>query len=284
QICRRGAGDQRQDTEGAMTPPGLPAAGAASENGFSLLEATIAVALSLVVAATVYSVMLPSSGLFASQMETADVQQRLRVAVDAITRGLETAGAGVYAGKQSGPLVMSFPPVHPSRQGTRGGDPVGTFATDRITFFSVPSTTAQTVLGQPLTPADLSFSPAPLQDGGCGAVDPLCGFSNGAMVLVFDDSGNYDLFTIDAVKAGGCRLSLARSSNAMTTTYEAGTKVVEVESHTYYLKTDIAGKSGQLMHYDGTSSPDVPVVDNVVGLKFDYYGEPQPPTMTRPLA
>jgi hypothetical protein len=70
----------------------------------------------------------------------------------------------------------------------------------------------------------------------------------------------------------------------MTTIYPAGSKVVEVRSHTYYLKTDVAVKTSQLMRYDGTSNADVPIVDNVVGLKFDYYGEPQPPTMTKPLA
>ena len=32
----------------------------------------------------------------------------------------------------------------------------------------------------------------------------------------------------------------------------------------------------QLMHYDGADN-DVPIVDNVVGLEFEYFGDPQPP-------
>ena len=36
------------------------------------------------------------------------------------------------------------------------------------------------------------------------------------------------------------------------------------------------------MHYDGSNNPDVPIVDNVVGLRFEYDGESKPPTMTRP--
>lgn len=267
-----------------MTPLRAVSAQAHREEGFSLLETTMAAMLSLMVAATVFSIMHPSNGLFASELESADMQQRLRVAADTLAHRLLTAGAGVYAGRQSGPLVMYFPPVLPFREGARGGDPAGTFTTDRITVLSVPSTTAQTVLSQPLTAEDLSFSPAPSQDGGCGVGDPLCGFSKDATVLVFDESGNYDVFTIIAANAGVFRLSLARSSQAMTTTYSAGSKVVEVESHTYYLKTDVAGKTAQLMHYDGSSNPDVPIVDNVVGLRFDYYGEPQPPTMTKALA
>ena len=34
----------------------------------------------------------------------------------------------------------------------------------------------------------------------------------------------------------------------------------------------------QLMHYDGFHTV-VPVLDEVVGLNFEYYGDPQPPAM-----
>ncbi len=253
------------------------------EEGFSLVETMLAAALTLMVTATVFSVMHPTQGLFASQPEAADMQQRLRVAQDTLSHSLLMAGAGVYAGKQSGPLVFYFPPVMPFRQGARNEDPIGTFATDRITLLSVPSTAAQTVISQPLAPGALSFAPAPAQDGGCAVNDPLCGFTKDTGVLVFDDSGNYDPFTITAANAGVLQLSIDRSSLSMTTTYPAGSKVVAVQKHTYYLKTDVAAKTSQLMHYDGTANADLPIIDNVVGLRFDYYGEPQPPMMTKPL-
>jgi hypothetical protein len=254
------------------------------EGGFSLLETMLAATLTLMVTATVFTTMHPAEGSFAAEPEAADMQQRLRVGQDMLSRDLLMAGAGVYSGKQSGPLVSYFPPVLPLRQGARSDDAAGTFATDRITLLYVPSTTAQTVLSEPLAPGAMSFTPAPAQDGGCAANDPLCGFSKDMTVLVFDGFGNYDPFTITAVNAGAFDLSVNRSSRSVTTIYPAGSKVVEVRSHTYYLKTDMAGKTSQLMRYDGTSNADVPIVDNVVGLKFDYYGEPQPPTMTKPLA
>jgi hypothetical protein len=266
-----------------MTPEGAMADRRDGEQGFSLIETLMVAMLSLVVAAGVFTLMQPSNGLFASELESGDMQQRLRVAEGTLARSLMAAGAGVYAGRQSGPLVMYVPPVLPFREGARGGDPVGTFASDRITILSVPATTAQTVLSGPLAPGDLTFSPAGALDGGCGVGDPMCGFSPNAQVLVFDESGHYDLFTIAAVNGGIARLSLNRASNTMTTSYPAGSKVVEVESHTYYLKTDAAARSGQLMHYDGSNNPDVPIVDNVVGLRFEYDGDSQPPTMTRPL-
>jgi type II secretory pathway pseudopilin PulG len=266
-----------------MTLDGAMADRRDGEKGFSLVETLMAAMLSLVVAAAVFTLMQPSNGLFASQLESSDMQQRLRVAEGTLARNLMAAGAGVYAGRQSGPLLMYVPPVLPFREGARGGDPVGTFASDRITILSVPATTAQTVLSQALAPGDLTFSPAGAEDGGCGVGDPMCGFSPNAQVLVFDESGHYDLFTIGAVNGGIASLSLNRASNTMTTSYPAGSKVVEVESHTYYLKSDQAARSGQLMHYDGRNSPDVPIVDNVVGLRFEYDGDSAPPTMLRPL-
>src|SRR5207249_2656850 len=53
------------------------------------------------------------------------------------------------------------------------------------------------------------------------------------------------------------------------------TKIVQANYFEYYLKTDNANGVYQLMFYDGSGNPDVPVVDNVVGLNFDYYGDPQ---------
>jgi type II secretory pathway pseudopilin PulG len=53
---------------------------------------------------------------------------------------------------------------------------------------------------------------------------------------------------------------------------------------TYWLKTDDATATYQLTAADTTTGVDVPVVDHVVALAFEYYGDPQPPTMRKPLA
>lgn len=52
---------------------------------------------------------------------------------------------------------------------------------------------------------------------------------------------------------------------------------------TYWLKNDAATSTYQLMFSDGGNA-DVPVADHIVGLSFDYYGDPQPPLMRKPLA
>jgi type II secretory pathway pseudopilin PulG len=53
---------------------------------------------------------------------------------------------------------------------------------------------------------------------------------------------------------------------------------------TYWLKADDRTETYQLMMYAGGTSLDVPVVDNVVGLSFQYFGDPRPPTMVRLLS
>jgi hypothetical protein len=48
--------------------------------------------------------------------------------------------------------------------------------------------------------------------------------------------------------------------------------------HTYYLAVDEESDVPQLRRFDGGSS-DVPLLDHVVALRFDYFGEPRPPAL-----
>lgn len=47
--------------------------------------------------------------------------------------------------------------------------------------------------------------------------------------------------------------------------------VADVITRTYWMRFDSSG-AAQLMRYDGSKS-DLPVVDHVIGLRFDYFGE-----------
>jgi type II secretory pathway pseudopilin PulG len=246
------------------------------ERGFSLLEAVIATALMLAATAAAFSMMHPAQGAFATESDRSDMQQRLRVAADTLSSDLMMAGAGAYQGPHTGSLLYYLPPVLPFRKGAADEDPPGTFTTDRITVIYVPATRAQSTLAAPLTGAAPDFSPAdrgacPL-DPATASPAPLCGFAEDQTVLVFDGTGSYGLFTITA--ASGTTATLAARAPAHgNSTFPAGSKIVEAEAHTDYLR---AG-TFQLMRHDGRGR-DVPVVDNLVGLHFDYYGEQQPPS------
>src|SRR6185295_12356025 len=91
--------------------------------GFSLLEVVISTGLMLVVMATVFTMMHPAQGAFAAGPEVADMQQRLRVGADTLSKQLIMAGAGAYQGRHAGPLDYYFPSVLPFRQGATNDDP-----------------------------------------------------------------------------------------------------------------------------------------------------------------
>jgi hypothetical protein len=250
-----------------------------SGRGFSLIELVIATALTTAVLAGVFAMLHPARGAFQTAVEVADIQQRLRVAVDALTRDLAMAGSGAYAAGRTGPLIYTFAPVLPFRLGQSGADPVGTFRTDTITLISVPSTAAQTTLAADLRPGDLTLQAT--TSPGCPPGATLCGFAVGMTVAVYDETGNVGAFTIAMVDDAAARLTLtARPANTPATTYMRGSNVVEASLHVYYLKTDPASQTFQLMHYDGTANGDVPVVDHIVGLTFEFHGDPVPPTLT----
>lgn len=252
------------------------------QRGFSILEAVVAIALMLTVTAAAIALVDPGQAGFGTQLENADMHQRLRVAAGSLYNDLVMAGAGVYQGANRGSLAHYFAPVLPYRLGTNHDDPPGTVKTDTITLMYVPPTVAQTTLasnGPVVVAADIDVNWAP----GCPAGDVACGFKNGMTVLVHDASGDYDTFTITNIQSSV--LHLQRTGGTLTyTNYPPNTTtIVQLANVVYYLKSDTSAGTYQLTSHDGGTGVDVPVVDNVVGLTFDYYGDPQPPQLIKSL-
>ncbi len=168
-------------------------------DGFSFVETLIALTITLLVTGAALLLLLPTEGLAASRTETADMQQRLRVAADTLFARLDAAGAGAYGGVDPGPLTDSVAAVLPYRAVAGAADPPGSFRSDAVTVMSVEGDGSQ--------PSAIA----------------------------------------------------------------------------YWLKTDTATATYQLIATDAASGIDVPVVDHVVVLAFEYFGDPQPPLMRKPL-
>jgi type II secretory pathway pseudopilin PulG len=244
-----------------------------SQRGFTIVELLIATAIMMAVIASTFALLNPAQGMFAAQPEAMEMQQRLRVGLDALTRDLMMAGAGTYSGPIAGSLGLYFAPVLPYRIGAVGADSAGQYFTDRITVVYVPPTSAQTRIADPIGSAS-SFSDVNVtSEPGCPASDPSCGFEIGMDAVVMDAKGAWDTFTVCDVR--GATLQLEHRGAELSKTYEAGAFISQVATYTYWLKTDVATDSYQLMRYDGNHS-DVPIADNIVGLAFEYLGEPAP--------
>lgn len=242
--------------------------------GFSLLELLVSTALTLLVTGAIVQLLNPSQTTAQVQPEIQDMQQRTRVTVDTLFKDLVRAGAGPYSGATTGSLAQFLPAIVPRVLGAHAPDAADLAFADRITIITVPQTASQstTSAALPDAGAPLTVVPAP----GCPVAQPACGFTKGDEALVFDRLGGFDLFTVTDVVAGAAELELR--GEAMTRPYPPGVVVAKAESRSYYLDAS----KNELMAYDQGSGAPVPVVDNVVGLSFEYFGDPLPPTRPKP--
>ena len=251
----------------------------AADAGFSLVELLVAMGITLSILGVAFTVVSGWQLAFGAENERADQQQRLRVAVNAISRDLALAGAGAHLGNSPGPLGLFVASVFPFRQGALTPDPPGTVRADTLTVLYVPpQTAAQTTLQQPLVAR--SGTAFVNLDAGCPSADSTCGFAAGMDVMVYDDTGAYDTFRVASVQPGA--LDLQHDMPDTPQSYAAGAQIAEAVSHTYSLKTDPLTDTFQLTHYDGVSS-EAAVVDHAVGLTFEYFGDPLPPILLRPV-
>ena len=249
----------------------------ASEAGFSLTELLISTAIMLTVTGAIFSLMNPAQGNAKAQPEVADVQQRMRVGTESIFKELMMAGAGPYQGAITGSLVNFFAPMLPRRVGDTLADPTrgaGSFKTDVLSFAYIPNTYSQTTISDAMPP---NSSELKVNDCPSGADLSGCGFVEGMEVIIFDNEGHFDTFTITRVQDDAGHLQ--HRGDDLNYRYEPGAMVTEIVQHTLYLNR----ATNQLMKYDGHAS-DLPLVDNVVDLRFDYYGDPAPPLLPKPVA
>jgi hypothetical protein len=254
---------------------GRPRARLASERGYSLVELLVSAAIMLTVTGAIFSLVGPSQGTSQAQPEVADLQQRMRVGADTLFKEVVMAGAGPYQGAVTGSLINFFAPILPRRTGRVSPDPITAFRADAITLTYVPNSYSQTTLSSsmPQPSAELKVN----TQKNCPRGEELCGFEEGMSLVIFDSSGNFDTFDITEVQDDAGHLQ--HRGQQFNHAYEVGAAVTQIVSNTYYLDRT----TNQLRRYNGNST-DIPLVDNVVDLRFDYYGDPNPPIEPKPSA
>lgn len=234
-----------------------------------MVESLVALLLVLLVTGAVLGLVNVSVALSSAQPELAEMQQRARVASDILFRDLIRAGAGVYAGPRTGSLASSFAPVVPRKVGLQG-DPFNVARADAVSIAYVPATASQT-RSLAAVAQDLVVEALP----NCPRGQAACGLRAGMTVLLFDDQGHFDFFRVTGLGSAGAQLDPHGAGSSYA--YQTGAVVAEAESHTYYF--DAAKR--QLRHYDGYKT-DRPVVDDVVGVQFKYFGDVRPPAAPKP--
>jgi hypothetical protein len=248
------------------------------ESGYTITELLISTAIMVGVTGAIFSLTSPAQGSSQAQPEVADLQQRMRVGTDIIFKELVMAGAGPYQGNVTGSLVQYFAPILPRRVGDVTPDPTtgaGSYRDNAVTLTYIPNTYSQTTIAHSMPPNSVEMKVT--QQNNCPNKDGLCGFTDGMEVIIFDTSGtgNFDMFNITQVQTDA--IHLQHRGQDLNYNYDTGAQIMQLVSNTFYLNPD----TRQLMKYDGAFT-DTPLLDNVVGLKFEYFGDPNPPKLPKP--
>jgi hypothetical protein len=243
--------------------------------GFTLVETLVATVLTMAVAGAVLSLANPGMTIGHAQPEASDMHQRARVAADTLHRDLIEAGAGLDTGARAGSLVQFLPPIVPRRLGLAGADAPHVVRADAVTLTRAVAGFAQTTTASVVAGASASL--VPVNGPPCAPADALCGLAEGADALVFDELGNFDMFRVVGLLPGTA--DLRRHAAGAAHGYQPGAFVTAAETRIYYF--DVVNR--QLRVSDGYLS-DAPVIDNVVGLTFSYFGDPEPPLAPKPPA
>ena len=213
--------------------------------GFSLVELLIAMAVMTTTAGALLSLVMAGQTIARLQPEAADLQQRARIATQALAADLARAGAGLDAGVWAGPLASRFPPVTPSADGG-------------VTIWYVASADGQGTLAAPLERdaivAMLTVDPA------CAGT--TCGFAADSTALLFDGSGCRDVARIESAAPAVLTLRAA----ARVCAYAAGAAIAQGEVRTY--RVDASAR--QLLRHDEATGIAVPVVDNVAAMTVEW--------------
>jgi hypothetical protein len=246
-----------------------------ASDGFSLVEVVVSLGLALAVVGAALAMLNGGAAASSALPDAADVQQRARVLTDALARDLGLAGAGLDGGALAGPLIRNLAAVVPRRIGLQAADPVGSAGSQAISVLFVPRTPAQATTGLVVSPSALQLQMNLTPN--CPPSPALCGLRAGAGVILIDSAApdRFALFTL--ADASGTTGRLVHRSPIGFSSFEIGAAVAEVEMHTYYFDP----VNRQVRDYDGYVT-DVPLIDHVVDLRFEYFGDPRPPVSPRP--
>jgi len=234
-------------------------------NGYTVVELLVAAAVLLAATGGVFRLLDDGVGRSALWNEAADLHQRARIGVEALSSAISPAGAGGDAT----PLASYLATVEPRRRPSGAASPVA------ITVRYAPDNAPRSTLTSALLPG-AAVIPIARHDG-CPDGTTACGFRPDMNVLVFDRAGNWDTVTVETIAPD--TLMVSDRPVPRTVSYEAGADVIQVTETTLYYEP-----SDGTLRREHAGASNLPLLDNVVDLQFAYFGDPYPPLAPRPPA
>lgn len=148
--------------------------------GFSFVELVVSLAIMLSVMGSMFGIINAGRGVFETDLERADMQQRARISTDALFKDLVMAGAGSL-----------LPAIAPFRRGTSNPDSPGSAFSDRISVLYSPldpAAGASVTLTYALR-ADASGVPQLTRYDGASTDLPMVDHVSGLRFEYFDAAG-----------------------------------------------------------------------------------------------
>jgi hypothetical protein len=217
--------------------------------GATMVELLVASGIMLTASAAVFTLVANATATSPRWNEAADLHQRARMALDVVYRTLAPAGAG---------LTGALPAIEPRRRFTLSASP------SAITVRSAPEHGARSTLTADLAPGATVATIA--VHAGCASGLIACGFTAGSEAAVFEGTGSWHLLALESTAPSA--LGVADRIPGRTTTFAAGATLVEIlETSLYFDRV-----SGTLRQ-EGPGAGDFPVLDNIVDVRFEYFGE-----------
>jgi Tfp pilus assembly protein PilW len=216
----------------------------------SLVETLVSMALTIALSGTVLSLVVAGQTIARTQPETADLQQRARVALHTVGSELRGAGAGVALEGVAGPLSQFFPPVGPSADGG-------------LTIWTTTSADAQGMVAVSAAPGATTVSLA--DSAGCLPGEAACAFAPGTSAIAFTTGGCRTVLRVAAVGADTIQLAAPLADCALV----PGSVVAEGSVRTF--RVDPVAR--QLIRRDEATGSSAPVLDGVSAMTVTYYAD-----------
>jgi prepilin-type N-terminal cleavage/methylation domain-containing protein len=157
--------------------------------GFSLIELLVTMAITIAITSGMFSFIHSARGVFEVDLEHTDMQQRARVATDALFRDLVMAGAGLQS-----------PALAPFRRGSINPDMPGSAFPDRVSVLYAPPDTAGPITVTYARRVDAAGVPHLTRYDGAASEMPLVDQVMGLRFEYFDVDGQ--LIVIDRFSDG----------------------------------------------------------------------------------
>ena len=234
------------------------------------VDIMVALVVTTMVVGATLTLVDPIRRAVSVQAETAEVHQRARAGFTRLETDLRNAGVARFLQGPSLPLPRaSVVPARSIGQRSAGGGAGSHVAADAITVIQAAELPRVTT-GSRVSRSDLSVS---LVDGpGCAGLHRSCGFLPNMTVMIYDHEGQLDVLRI--THTNGPVVTVSPPIGGHILAYPAGSTLVPIVVRSYYF----AAERAQL-RLRSEWGADAPVLDDVVGVSFRYFGRPQLPAV-----